>query len=373
MRAQRMVMNEVVVRCIMKHEISNTFSSTEHRVQYKEYPVQLNTSEYNVTSINCPVCRREVTFMVLPQLPFCNAISVGLKVLVKRYFPFAVPLFLLEALKPLRFKIALVETQAYKHVVFYHRRDVGLYGGYDSDFTEARIEYYQQGQHKKEEPATKAESMLKSKLETLKAKRDFEGLTNARALDQLLDLLQNDDRHIQARAATALGELGDTTAVPHLIRAAMRNHFLKEHVFAAIERVQWKPCDDSLSGIFMLLKHTREELVDTGQLAVVPLIVVLSDKEIPWKWRIEAGDVLSKIGDARAILPLVEALREANATGDRSARKAALLYLIRLGEAAVGPVNDLLAAAIHQQNEELESACLTILGNIAKNTKEATE
>jgi len=109
-------------------------------------------------------------------------------------------------------------------------------------------------------------------IEKMKAKRDFKGLAKA--------LNYENNYEIRVKAAGALGELGDTQAVEPLI--------------------------SELRGRSEVRDAAKGALVKIGTPALEMLIPLLKD----WNVREDAADVLGKIGDPRAVEPLIISIRD---------------------------------------------------------------
>jgi ribosomal protein L37AE/L43A len=391
-----MLIEKPTVRCFGKTEY-NAFG-TEATIHYHEYPIDLDLTEYTVTPIICPVCQEMVTLEVLPALPFRAALSVGFQGM-KRYhgqIESLIPVFWLEALKPLFLKVVVVERVPFPHHEVYNHSGRRIsstrarvrfdYDDYDRIMVKARVEYYLRqdeaaGNFKRGELRGGTESQpdhpRSVPTETnmkFKCPKCRKGLQASYSIGGKRCKCPACGQNFVVPAN--LPRVARPSSVARkLVRAAMLTGHLEDSALAALESHQWKPSEDSLRGAFILLKLSQndhlgisvsEKLARAGQLPAEPLIAALSDKDIPFEWRIKAGDVLSTMGDTRATIPLVELLREANATGERSVRTAAIIFLMRLEKAAFGPVDGLLGEAINQQNEDLQSDCLTILHNIKK-------
>jgi HEAT repeat protein len=88
--------------------------------------------------------------------------------------------------------------------------------------------------------------------------------------------------------------------------------------------------------------------------AVEPLVVALRD--LNWRVRISAAEALGQIGDARALEPLIAALKDQNAFVRTSAAEA----LRQIGARAVEP----LVAALADTNEPIRQASAEALAKI---------
>ena len=156
----------------------------------------------------------------------------------------------------------------------------------------------------------------------LKAKKDIAGLVKV--------LVHPKDRSLAVPAADALGEIRNPRAVPLLI--------------TALGDEDWK-----------LRASAAEALGKIGDpRAAQPLIAILVDSQ--WDVRSAAGKALDKIG-ARAFDPLVAALKNGGALGAAGVRYYAAKALGQIGDARA--VEPLIAALKDDEDSYLrgESAC----------------
>lgn len=127
------------------------------------------------------------------------------------------------------------------------------------------------------------------KIEELKARKDVKGLIEA---------LEYEPINVRKAAAEALGEIGDKCAVKPLI------DLLKK------KEVWWVRSAAAKALGEIVGKHAAELLTDsTLTEAVEALIDTLKNEGEDPSLRAVAAEVLGNIGDKRAILPLLEALR----------------------------------------------------------------
>jgi HEAT repeat protein len=163
-------------------------------------------------------------------------------------------------------------------------------------------------------------------------------LGDARATGPLCQALREGDEGVRWRAAMLLGQFGDAPAVLPLCEALQDRAWpVRSMAVEALGRI-----GDARAALPLieLLKHpdwgTRGQaevaLQEIGASAVPSLCQAF--KEESYRVRSQAAAILGKIGDARAILPLCEALRQGQVEA------AAALGEIALRE----PVTELLAA-----------------------------
>lgn len=155
----------------------------------------------------------------------------------------------------------------------------------------------------------------------MKAVRDVRGLVR---------LLNHRNPDIQYKAAEALGEIGDVTAVDPL--AALLNG-------ETLSGVRWK---------------ASEALAKIGAPAVESLITSLShpDEDVRWK----AAIALGEIGSEKAINPLIQLLSD----DDRFVKSRAALALGMIGKPAVEP----LIHALRQGDGNMRWGAAIALGKV---------
>ena len=164
---------------------------------------------------------------------------------------------------------------------------------------------------------------------------------NDNKVEELIAYLMNNRTDVQKQAAEALGEMRDPRAIEPLIGISLESMYLDCRIKAV------------------------EALVNMGSQAVTYLIEIMRRKYSPGRNR--AAEILGKIGDPRAVEPLVEALgdediRYAAAEAlssiqdpkalhfllqvvkgkDHDARDAAAMALINIGAPALEPMIKLL-------------------------------
>ena len=124
-----------------------------------------------------------------------------------------------------------------------------------------------------------------------------------RAVEPLIEVLRDKEVSIQRHAALALGEIGDKRAIEPLI-GALRDVDWYVRKYAA-EPLMVKVLKKSY---IYLRKTAVEALVKIGLPAVEPLIAALKGEDLHVRWR--AAEALGKIGDSRAVEPLIYALKD---------------------------------------------------------------
>lgn len=163
---------------------------------------------------------------------------------------------------------------------------------------------------------------------------------DARAVEPLIEALGDEDGGVRRAAAWALGEIGDVRAVEPLSKALGDED---EHVREAATK--------ALTG-----KPILERLIDAnnsgkiGESTVELLVKALENEDESVRWI--AAEALVRIGDARAVELLIEALRDGNS--------AAAGVLEKLGKPAV----EQLIEALGDDISDVREHAAKVLGNI---------
>jgi HEAT repeat protein len=128
------------------------------------------------------------------------------------------------------------------------------------------------------------------------------------AVGPLIQTLEDTDGEVREKAAKALGKMGDARAVGPLFTALHDSKSeVRKKAAKALDKLAWKPGDDSERVRYLIAKKKWADLVTIGASAVKPLIQALEDTDS--KVRKGAAEALGKIGDTRAVGPLVHALK----------------------------------------------------------------
>ena len=117
---------------------------------------------------------------------------------------------------------------------------------------------------------------------------------------------------IRTAAAEALGQIGNSQAAEALIEA-MRDQTengkkARYAVEQALDKSGWKPGKDKASAQYWIAKRRWDECARLGPVAVESLIPCLQNAD--GQMHRPAAEALGKIGDARAVGPLIAALSE---------------------------------------------------------------
>lgn len=118
---------------------------------------------------------------------------------------------------------------------------------------------------------------------------------------------------VRQAAAESLGKIGDIRAVePLTITLKDGNRHVREAATEALDRIGWQPDRDETAAYYWIMKRQWDKCVEIGATAVEPLIVALrsTSYSIDMQTRQEAAQTLGRIGDARAVKPLIAALED---------------------------------------------------------------
>jgi HEAT repeat protein len=180
------------------------------------------------------------------------------------------------------------------------------------------------------------------------------------ALETLLEALGDSSWRVREAACQVIKDLG-SLAIPHLLQLIGEEKPNRRN--AAVKCLKEMGTQAAQDLLREAQKGQEREkilsLVVLGELkskdVVDGIISILEDKDESLNVRYEAAEALGKIGDRRAVLPLIKALNE-----DEWLQFPALLALGSLGDvAAVGPLINLLSS------EMLVQPIIESLGKIA--------
>jgi HEAT repeat protein len=179
----------------------------------------------------------------------------------------------------------------------------------------------------------------------------------ARAVEPLIRLLEDKLSYTQIRetAAVALGKIGDPNAVPPLLKIITNEYPLDQaKAAAALDNLGWKPANNSQLALYLVAKREWNRLPPLGKDAVETLLnslehkgrkhyggiitalaMLKDDRVFPTiiqalsghhdaYVRREAAEALGKIGDARVVVPLLNALKDKEREVQAAAKKALL-------------------------------------------------
>ena len=180
---------------------------------------------------------------------------------------------------------------------------------------------------------------------------------NWKVEEKLRAVLNDGDNEFRGLAAVALGRRKDPQAVPALIKELEgKTSLLQDAAVWALGEIRTPKAMEALIAhlkvapsrhVITVLGHTKEPCV------VEPLIALLEHKDA--QTQICAARNLGKIGDTRAVAPLITSLK------DKRGRATSALALGKLGDTrAVPPLIDLLK----DKRVEVQSSAATALGSL---------
>jgi HEAT repeat protein len=210
-------------------------------------------------------------------------------------------------------------------------------------------------------------------------------LGDLRAINPLIEMLRNGDRDDRWSAAAALEKVGwqpgrdedsafywiafgrweecariGAPAVKPLAAALKDYHNERKLVVAALDKLGWQPGNDETGVIYWIFKMKWEECVRIGAPAVDLLIAKLGfTVEYPQYSQLPAAEALGKIGDARAVEPLIATFMYEKNSSD--VRRAAADALVKIGDARAV---ELLVAALKTVDEFTRRYAIQVLTSL---------
>ena len=177
------------------------------------------------------------------------------------------------------------------------------------------------------------------------------------AIEPLLQILNNEELSVRWDAIEALRKLDHPRTIA-LLNEALRNkdREIREKAAEALDYLGWEPADGNELAYYLMVRGQWDEIVAVGTVAIDPLVeTLLSDHPLRWG----AAWALGKIGDAKAVPPLIQALADENARVRRNAAKA----LGSIGDdAAVEP----LVASLGDEDSRVRKDAADALGEMGQ-------
>jgi HEAT repeat protein len=168
----------------------------------------------------------------------------------------------------------------------------------------------------------------------------------APAVEHLLDLGGRSSR-IAASTETIVARIGAPAV--EALAAALERYPLRAAAADTLDRIGWKPGKDRAGAAYAVARGRWDECVEIGAAAVEPLVAVLPT--------VAAIEALGRIGDVRAVEPLVALLSKS----DRDAGRAAAEALGKIGDRAAVPS---LLLALEGNDDQMSCAAAEALGKI---------
>jgi HEAT repeat protein len=157
---------------------------------------------------------------------------------------------------------------------------------------------------------------------------------DARAIEPLIDTLNSENPANREKAVDALVKIAKAGGPFEPLIDALKNTdgLIRKGAARVLDIVGWVPSSNSQSALFLAAKQEWGRLAALGKDAVDALINVVKDDSS--FFRKGAMETLGEIGDARAVEPLMDAVKD----GVPGALELAAQALVKIGEPAVEPL-----------------------------------
>jgi len=150
------------------------------------------------------------------------------------------------------------------------------------------------------------------------------------AVRPLITAIKSEDEKMNEIAIKALKDIG-LSGIEAFITAPEKGDWGKRLAVAeALEYLEWQPDKSELAAIYWIMKQQWEKCVEVGVPAVESLILTLTGKDE--NMRGKAAWALAQIGDSRAIIPLINSLKDE----DSGVHEATIKALKEIGQPAIG-------------------------------------
>jgi HEAT repeat protein len=156
-----------------------------------------------------------------------------------------------------------------------------------------------------------------------------------RAVPPLIDSLTDESSFVRQKAAESLGALGDESSLESLRQALKDNNSsVRKEAAKALAKMDWEPSASDLDDriTYLISNEKWDELIKLGTPAVNQLIDALEDDDETVRGK--SASILGEIKDPAAIEALIEALRD----DDTGVRAEASLALEHMGTPSVQPL-----------------------------------
>lgn len=130
------------------------------------------------------------------------------------------------------------------------------------------------------------------------------------------------DKEVSKEAARALERMQNPEATDHLLNALVteQKKSVREVIAFALDGGDWTPDASKEGAAYWIAKHLCERCIEIGEPAVEMLIPVLKYRDM--RMRVSSAAALGKIGDYRAIDPLIKAMDGKNEFVQKAAAEA---------------------------------------------------
>ena len=178
---------------------------------------------------------------------------------------------------------------------------------------------------------------------------------NSKAVKPLITILEGkkSDYDVKNMAIWALGRIGEPAVKPLIAALKDKNWHGQNKVAEALDKIGWKPSNESDKLLHLAAKREWSELVKVGNPATEVLVAALRN-EPDSNVQQDAAEALGKIGNPE---PLIAVLKDGNENArDRSAWVLGWMEDVR----AVDP----LIAALKDKSDDVREVAATALGKI---------
>lgn len=127
------------------------------------------------------------------------------------------------------------------------------------------------------------------------------------ASEQLINLVDNSDLDAEDlhEAVEVLGDMGDSRALKSLLRK-LKHGYTLDAIAKNVKKYEWVPTNDEIGAQYYIGIGEYEKCVAIGVPAVVPLLEIIRNNYKSYNYFVNSCiDALGKIGDPRAIEPLI--------------------------------------------------------------------
>ena len=180
-----------------------------------------------------------------------------------------------------------------------------------------------------------------------------------KSITQHIKALRDENWRVREKAAEALGKSGDARAIEP-ITAMLQDSVkdVRQAAAKALDRLGWHPMRDENGASYWVTKNEWAACIEIGAPAVQSLIIALGDHN--WRTRRGAAVALGKIGDARAVEPLISALKN-----EDELRNAAIDALEQMVSPLIEPfIAAIKSSAIGKDSQKHRPAVALALGDI---------
>jgi HEAT repeat protein len=181
------------------------------------------------------------------------------------------------------------------------------------------------------------------------------------AVGPLLNALEEQDGTIRKKAIEALGKIKDQQAIGPLVKMLEDGSSeIRSLAAEALDKLSWKPETEQERIAYYMARGNWDSLILSGSSAIESLITALEDESI--NTRVNAMTTLGKIGDVRAIEPLINILKDKILKDeDVTLRETAA---IALGDIANARAVEPLIETLKDKRANIRMAAVTALGKI---------